>query len=92
MRRLAEIGKLFRHGAEFALTLESDVGAGESSPMAGQGKLQNIFGGLIFGALMFFGAFYLHWWNEGNAVKQFKTIGDLGKNTVEVSALLEACR
>jgi hypothetical protein len=54
--------------------------------MVVEGKSGGIIGGLIFGALMFFGSFVLHWWNEGNAVKQFKTIGDLGKNIVEVSA------
>lgn len=57
---------------------------GEAWPMAGQGKAGGILGGLIFGAVLFFGSFYLHWWNEGNAVKQFKTIDAFGENTVEV--------
>ena len=43
-------------------------------------------GGAFVGILMFFGSFALLWWNEGNAVAQFKTIGDLAKNTIEASA------
>ena len=46
---------------------------------------KGILGGLLFGVVMFFGSFVLLWWNEGNAVKQFHTIGDLDKNTVEAS-------
>ncbi|MDG2126138.1 MAG: TMEM43 family protein, partial [Verrucomicrobiales bacterium] len=50
----------------------------------GNGK-NSLMGGILFGGGLFFGSFVLLWWNEGNAVAQFRTIDDLEANTVEVS-------
>ncbi|MEM7013252.1 MAG: TMEM43 family protein [Verrucomicrobiota bacterium] len=54
--------------------------------LGGKKRGNSVIGGLIFGVILFFGSFVLLWWNEGDAVAQFKAIGALNKNTVEVTA------
>ncbi len=39
----------------------------------------------LVGLLLFIASFPLLWWNEGVAVRDYLTIGDLGKKTVEAS-------
>lgn len=50
-----------------------------------RGGKNSLIGGIVIGGALFFGAFALLWWNEGNAVAQFRTIGDLDERTVEVA-------
>lgn len=48
--------------------------------------MKNAFVGILVGIAMFFGSFALIWWNEGNAVDDFRSIGELDQLTVAASA------
>ncbi|MEI6730181.1 MAG: TMEM43 family protein [Pseudomonadota bacterium] len=53
----------------------------ESSTQSYGSRIAESFMGIIFGLLLFIAAFPLLWWNEGNSLRQIKTL-DEGKNLV----------
>ena len=44
------------------------------------------FGSLVIGIILFFAAFGLLWWNEGNSVKKINIANYTNKNAIEVSS------
>jgi len=44
------------------------------------------FGSLVIGIILFFGAFCLLWWNEGNSAKKINIANYTNKNAIEVSS------
>ncbi len=49
-------------------------------------RIKGAFGGIIFGVLLFLGAFVLLFWNEGRAVQTYKTLQEGAGSVVSVSA------
>lgn len=49
-------------------------------------RLKNAFAGVIFGVIMFFGSFVLLWWNEGNSLKNFQTIGEFEESAIQITS------
>lgn len=49
-------------------------------------RLGNSIKGIFFGILLFFGSFVLLWWNEGNAVRQYKRLNEVNLAAVEIRA------
>ena len=47
-------------------------------------KVKNSFGGVIFGIILFIAGIILLWWNEGNNVKNIKTVDELRKNYIDI--------
>ncbi len=47
-------------------------------------KVKNSFSGVIFGIILLIGGIILLWWNEGNNVKNIKTVDELRKNYVDI--------
>ena len=50
------------------------------------GRIKSSFKGIIFGLILFFGAFPLLFWNEGRAVKRYQTLKEGEGAVVAVSA------
>ena len=50
------------------------------------GRIKSSFKGIIFGLILFFGAFPLLFWNEGRAVKRYQTLKEGEGAVVSVSA------
>ena len=48
-------------------------------------RLGGAIKGILFGIVLFFGSFVLLWWNEGNAVDQYKNINEVRDAAVEIS-------
>ena len=44
------------------------------------------FGSLVIGIILFFGAFCLLWWNEGNSAKKINIANYTNKNAIEVNS------
>ena len=44
------------------------------------------FGNLVIGIILFFGAFCLLWWNEGNSAKKINIANYTNKNAIEVNS------
>ena len=44
------------------------------------------FGNLVIGIILFFGAFCLLWWNEGNSAKKINIANYISKNAIEVNS------
>lgn len=50
------------------------------------GKIKNAFAGLIFGLILFIGAFVLLWWNEGNSLRVAKMNDFVRKNVISIDS------
>jgi len=50
------------------------------------GRLMSSIKGVLFGLLLFIGSFALLWWNEGRAVKTYRTLNEVRDTTVSVTA------
>ena len=48
-------------------------------------RLGNSIKGIFFGIILFFGSFVLLWWNEGNAVQQYKRLNEVMIAAAEIS-------
>ena len=49
-------------------------------------KIKNSFGGVIMGILLLIGGTILLWWNEGNNVKNIKSINEVEKQVISVAS------
>jgi hypothetical protein len=49
-------------------------------------KVKNLFSGVIFGILMLIGGTILLWWNEGNNVRNIKSVDEVSKTVVSISS------
>ena len=47
-------------------------------------KIKDSFAGVIIGLILLIGGMILLWWNEGNNVKNIKTVDELRKNYVDI--------
>lgn len=50
------------------------------------GKVKSLFSGILIGILLVIGGCILLWWNEGNNVRNIKTVGEARKVMIEVSS------
>ncbi len=49
-------------------------------------RLKDSIGGVLFGLVLFFGSFFLLFFNEDNSVKVYRAIAEMEKNVITVSA------
>lgn len=49
-------------------------------------RLKNAFAGVLFGLAAFLGSFVLLWWNEGNSLKNFQTIGEFEESAIQITS------